>query len=55
MELNSKGLDQKVQEKKKKVVAFCSRLRLNVKLGSFTLSCAKTAEKCTKKRDTRAK
>ena len=40
----------KVQEKKKKVVVFCSRPRENV-----SCSHAATAEKCTKKRDPRAK
>ena len=35
LELNSKGLY--VQEKKKKVIVFCSLPRQNVKLGTFTL------------------
>ena len=38
----------KVQEKKKEVVALCSRRPQNVKLGAFTFSRAVTAMKCAK-------
>ena len=47
----------KVQEKKKKVVVVCSRPRQNVKLQQAVSRCspAKTAMRCTKKREARAK
>ena len=47
----------KVQEKKKKVVVLCSRPRRNMKLLRAASRCSRatTAEKCTKKRDARAK
>ena len=44
-----------VQEKKKKVVVFCSRPRQNVKLGSFTLLSCNEGRECTKNGDARAK
>ena len=50
LELNSKGRHQS-SGKEKKVVVFCSRPWQNVK----RCSRATTAEKCTKKRDARAK
>ena len=47
----------KVQEKKKEVVVLCSRPRQNVKLLRAVSRCSRAtrAEKCTKKREARAK
>ena len=56
LELNFKGLQQS-SGKEKESCCLLSRPRQNVKLGSLISRCirATTAEKCTKKRDARAK
>ena len=53
LELNSKGLHQS-SGKEKKVVVFCSRPRQNVRKFHVVVV-QQLAEKCTKKRDARAK
>ena len=53
LELNSKGLHQS-SGKEKKVVVFCSRPRQNVRQFHVVVV-QQLAEKCTKKRDARAK